>query len=200
MRSFNSWIFPQIELMNCFCRMVDRQKVFSLISNWDHCQFLTIAYFRHAASRIQTCFDLSCTEVITTTPRILELHVSIDKCLLFYQMWLLFLFNHGQNICRLFLALARFPFATSESNYVIVTKRCMYELSLVLPNNLRLRVLGNQEISIKSLKRLELMASPNRLPNSQISTVVIENWETSVVTNSREIPILLNYLHLPTIF
>ena len=115
MRSFNSWIFPQIELMNCFCRMVDRQKVFSLISNWDHCQFLTIAYFRHAASRIQTCFDLSCTEVITTTPRILELHVSIDKCLSFYQMWLLFLFNHGQNICRLFLALARFPFATSES-------------------------------------------------------------------------------------
>ena len=25
-------------MMSCFCGMVDRQKVFSLISSWDHCQ------------------------------------------------------------------------------------------------------------------------------------------------------------------
>ena len=25
-------------VMNCFCGMVDRRKVFSLISSWDHCQ------------------------------------------------------------------------------------------------------------------------------------------------------------------
>ena len=25
-------------MMNCFCGMVDRQKAFSLISSWDHCQ------------------------------------------------------------------------------------------------------------------------------------------------------------------
>ena len=29
---------PAAELMNCFCGMVDRQKAFSLISSWDHCQ------------------------------------------------------------------------------------------------------------------------------------------------------------------
>ena len=25
-------------MMSCFCGMFDRQKVFSLISSWDHCQ------------------------------------------------------------------------------------------------------------------------------------------------------------------
>ena len=25
-------------IINCFCGMVDRRKVFSLISSWDHCQ------------------------------------------------------------------------------------------------------------------------------------------------------------------
>ena len=40
------------ELMNYFCGMVDRRKAFSLISSRDHCQILTIANLRHAASRV----------------------------------------------------------------------------------------------------------------------------------------------------
>ena len=44
-------------MMNCFCGMVDRRKVFSLIFSWDHCQILTIANLRHAASRVWTCAE-----------------------------------------------------------------------------------------------------------------------------------------------
>ena len=32
------YIILMMMMVNCFCGMVDRQKVFSLISNWDHCQ------------------------------------------------------------------------------------------------------------------------------------------------------------------
>ena len=62
--------------MNCFCGMVDRQKAFSLISSWDHCQ-------RSSSSRISNMpqagfeptqnlssglFECSCAVVIIITP------------------------------------------------------------------------------------------------------------------------------------
>ena len=69
--------FGELMMMNCFCGMVDRPKVFSLIFNWDHCQ-------RSSPSRISNTpwsefepeqnlssglVEWSCAVVITTTPR-----------------------------------------------------------------------------------------------------------------------------------
>ena len=52
-------------------------------------------------------------------------------------------FNHGHNILRLFGLLPNFPFTTSKTKSIISNKPGIYELSNKLPNNLRLRKLGN---------------------------------------------------------
>ena len=31
-------IYVELNMINCFCGMVDQQKAFSFISSWDHCQ------------------------------------------------------------------------------------------------------------------------------------------------------------------
>ena len=51
-------------------------------------------------------------------------------------------YNHFYNILRLFAVLPNFPFTTSETmgDYY---KDGMYELPHELPNDLRLRILGN---------------------------------------------------------
>ena len=63
--------------MNCFCGMVDRQKVFSLISSRDHCQRSSPsrisdtpqAGFEPAQSLSSGLVEWSCAVVITTAPR-----------------------------------------------------------------------------------------------------------------------------------
>ena len=63
--------------------------------------------------------------------------------------------NHGHNILRLFDTLPDFLFTTSETkakqSMVISNKHGIYELPQELPNELRLKVLGNDERSQKSL-------------------------------------------------
>ena len=64
-------------MVNCFCGMVDWRKMFSLISNWDHCQRYspsrtsdtTWAGFEPAQSLSSGLAEWSCAVVITTTPR-----------------------------------------------------------------------------------------------------------------------------------
>ena len=64
-------------MMNCFCGMVDRQKVFSLISSRDHCQWSSPSRisdtprvgFEPAQSLSSGLVEWSCSVVITTTPR-----------------------------------------------------------------------------------------------------------------------------------
>ena len=64
-------------MMNGFCGMVDRRKVFSLISNRDHCQRSSPsrisdtpwAGFEPALSLSSGLVEWSCASVITTTPR-----------------------------------------------------------------------------------------------------------------------------------
>ena len=52
--------------------------------------------------------------------------------------------NHFHSILRLFDVLPNFPFTTSEAMCTIITyEHGIYELPHELPNNLRLRVLGN---------------------------------------------------------
>ena len=64
-------------IINCFCGMVDRRKVFSLISSWDHCQRSSPsrisdtprAGFEPAQNLSSGLVEWSCAVVITTTPR-----------------------------------------------------------------------------------------------------------------------------------
>ena len=68
-------------MMNCFCGMVDRQKAFSLISSWDHCQRSSPLQISDAVSRVWTYaepeFRLSwmklciCDNHYTTAPGII---------------------------------------------------------------------------------------------------------------------------------
>ena len=64
-------------MMNCFCGIVDRRKVFSLISSRDHCQRFspswisdtTRAGFAPAQNLSSGFYEWSCAVVITTTSR-----------------------------------------------------------------------------------------------------------------------------------
>ena len=64
-------------MMNCFCGMVDRRKVFSLISSRDHCQRsspsrisdMPRAGYEPAQNLSSGAVEWSCAVVITTTPR-----------------------------------------------------------------------------------------------------------------------------------
>ena len=51
--------YAMMMMMNCFCRMVDRRKVFSLISSRSHSlsEILTIANLQHAAIRVWACAE-----------------------------------------------------------------------------------------------------------------------------------------------
>ena len=68
-----------------FCGMVDRQKVFTLISSWDHCQRSSLsqisdtprAGFEPAQNLSLDLVDWSCAVVITTAPRFLNSPLSV---------------------------------------------------------------------------------------------------------------------------
>ena len=91
-----------VMIMNCVCGMINRRKVFSLISSWDHCQrsstsrisnttWIGFKPFQNLSSGL---VEWSCTVVITTTPRrhichikylgenLLPLLKNIPRCLL----------------------------------------------------------------------------------------------------------------------
>ena len=54
-------------------------------------------------------------------------------------------YNLGQNICRLSHILTQFLFTSSGTKLDFVTRKGMYELPHELPNNLRLRIIGNYQ-------------------------------------------------------
>ena len=64
-------------MMNCFCGMVDRRKVFRLISSWDLCQRSSLsrisdtlqAGFEHTQNLSSGLVEWSCAVVITAAPR-----------------------------------------------------------------------------------------------------------------------------------
>ena len=62
---------------------------------------------------------------------------------------------HFHNILRLFDVLQNLPYTTSESNAIITYKCGMYELPHKFPNDLRLSIPGNCEISGKYLNFIE---------------------------------------------
>ena len=76
-------------------------------------------------------------------------------------------YNLGQNICRLFHFSAQFVFTTSETELDHYHQAVNVELPHELRNDLRLRILGNYEVSRKSLKCLDLSVSNQ--PSSQKS-------------------------------
>ena len=61
------WLLTMMMMMNCFCGMVDRKKVFSLISSRDHCQ--RQAGFERAQSLGSGIIEWNCAVVLTTTLR-----------------------------------------------------------------------------------------------------------------------------------
>ena len=64
-------------MINCFCRMVDRQKLLSLIPIRDHCQSFSPlqisdilrAGFQPVQNLSSGFVESSCAVVVTTTPR-----------------------------------------------------------------------------------------------------------------------------------
>ena len=76
----------------------------------------------------------------------------------------------------------------------------MCELPHELPNGLRLRISRKSQLSRKSQKRLNLMASPQSATLKPNFGSCVRNCKTSGVKHSKEPPILLNCLHLATIF
>ena len=76
----NFYLFWDIQMMmmmimNCFCGMVDRQKVFCLISSWDHCHKSSPSWisdmpqagFEPVQNLSSGLVEWSCAVVITTT-------------------------------------------------------------------------------------------------------------------------------------
>ena len=53
------------------------------------------------------------------------------------------IYNHFENILRLFDVLPNFPFTTSETIAILIYKHGIYELPHELLNDLRLSILGN---------------------------------------------------------
>ena len=80
-------------MMNCFYGMVDRWKVFSLISRQDHCQRSSPsqisdtrrAGFEPAQNLSSSLIEWSCAKVITTTPRRHNYYVT-PVCILFINL------------------------------------------------------------------------------------------------------------------
>ena len=61
------------------------------------------------------------------------------------------------------------------------------------PNNLKLRILGNENISTKLQKRLEINAWSTEL---KVFTVALENCEKSLLEHFTKKPILLDFKNL----
>ena len=64
-----------------------------------------------------------------------------------------------------------------EWNQIIITKKLMYKLPHQLSNDLRLRILGNQKISRKSLKHSYLMAITQPTTRKPNFDVFGNNWQ-----------------------
>ena len=88
-----------IMMMNCFCGMFDRQKVFSLISSWDHCQRSSPsrisdtprAGFEPVQNLSSDFVEWSCAVVITTTqqhhmPRYTKKFVELHVPFVFFRL------------------------------------------------------------------------------------------------------------------
>ena len=85
-----------------------------------------------------------------------------------------------------------------KRNQIIITTKKVYELPHKLPNKLRLRILGNQENSRKSLKCLDLMVSTqsfNQKPN-----FLVKSRKKSAVKHCTGKPISLNFVSLSAAF
>ena len=67
------------------------------------------------------------------------------------------IYNHGENISRLYHILLQFSFTTSESKLHYYHQKVGIRVASQWTNNWRLRILENYDISRESLKYFELM-------------------------------------------
>ena len=73
-------------------------------------------------------------------------------------MYVFLVLLYSCNTLRLCNVLPNFAFTTSQMLHVFTYKHGIYELPHELPNNLRFRILENQEISTKCLKPHRMIA------------------------------------------
>ena len=66
------------------------------------------------------------------------------------------IYKHGQNILRFLIFDQILPSTQVKQSMIISNKHDVYEFSHELPNELRLRILGNYKISGKSQSVVEL--------------------------------------------
>ena len=77
-----------------------------------------------------------------------KIHSTVDLLVLRLQNYTSYfykkeIYNHFHNILRLFDVLPNFPFTTNETEPNYPYKQGTYKLPHKLPNDLRLRILGN---------------------------------------------------------
>ena len=104
--------------------------------------------------------------------------------------------NLGQNICRLFNFLAQFVFTTSETEVDYYHQKVNVRFASRVAE--RLKILGNKEISRKSLKYFNLMASTQL--STQKPNFLVKNCKKSAVKHSVEKSVLFNFLNLSPAF
>ena len=73
--------------------------------------------------------------------------MAADSMKNFFPIYCLYDYSHGHNILRLLILYQIFSSAKVKRNVIISNKHGIYELSHELPNDLRLRILRNQERS-----------------------------------------------------
>ena len=109
-------------MMNCFCGIVDRRKVFSLISSRDHCQRSSPsrisdtprAGFEPAQNLNWGLVEWSCAAVITTTPR--RHHIAIKWSS--KKIRSLFRLRDPHPACKIYEGIC-----SCSANYISETKR-----------------------------------------------------------------------------
>ena len=100
-----------ITMMNCFCDVADRQKVFSIISSWDNCLRSSPSRisdtpwtgFEHAQNLSSGFVEWPCAVVITTTPRyhitaITRRHRSHRGATIMFKSWSIHTYINRGNI------------------------------------------------------------------------------------------------------
>ena len=86
--------------------------------------------------------------LVTLKATIQQLMDLVIKKIEFLYLVILF-YNPGHNILELYNILLQIRFTTSKRKFDIQYSNLVHELPHELPNNLRLRILGNQKISEK---------------------------------------------------
>ena len=106
--------------------------------------------------------------------------------------------NLAQNICILFHVLTNFLLPQLKRNYIIITRKCMYELTDELSNNLSLGFHEIKKFWENPWSDWNWWRVTNHTPKRKTLTVTLENWEKPALKHAIENTILISFVNLST--